>query len=322
MWARGIENEMDRGVFVNRAEAESTTLGEALTRYEREVSATKKGYEQEKRRISFWQSHPLARRTLATLRPSDFAGYKNARLAAGTAASTIRNDLAIVSHMFTICLKEWGIPVQNHIKQIRLPRAPNARTRRLVHDEYERIERSFDSAEKTGGGTRTNIWICPAFSLSVETAARRSELLRLKWKDVDLLGQVAKLRKTKNGDEERDVPLSLAAVAVLRALPRSANGKVINTTASAVDQSWRRCLARARRTYELELIADGKSQAEIDDDKLLIDLTWHDLRHEATSRLAEKLQMHELMKVTGHCDSKMLARYYHPRATDLAKKLG
>jgi integrase len=52
------------------------------------------------------------------------------------------------------------------------------------------------------------------------------------------------------------------------------------------------------------------------------DLTFHDLRHEATSRLAEKLQMHELMKVTGHAGSRMLARYYHPRAEDLAKKLG
>ena len=54
---------------------------------------------------------------------------------------------------------------------------------------------------------------------------------------------------------------------------------------------------------------------------MLMNLHWHDLRHEATSRLAEKLQMHELMKVTGHSDSKMLARYYHPKAEDLAKKL-
>jgi integrase len=53
----------------------------------------------------------------------------------------------------------------------------------------------------------------------------------------------------------------------------------------------------------------------------LVDLNFHDLRHEATSRLAEKLPMHELMKMTGHKDPKMLARYYHPRAEDTAKKL-
>lgn len=47
-WARQIEAEMDRGVFFYRKEAESTTLSEALDRYEREVSSTKKGYFQEK----------------------------------------------------------------------------------------------------------------------------------------------------------------------------------------------------------------------------------------------------------------------------------
>jgi integrase len=57
------------------------------------------------------------------------------------------------------------------------------------------------------------------------------------------------------------------------------------------------------------------------EDKKLDDLRFHDLRHEATSRLAEKLQMHELMKVTGHKTSAMLSRYYHPRAEALALKL-
>jgi integrase len=52
------------------------------------------------------------------------------------------------------------------------------------------------------------------------------------------------------------------------------------------------------------------------------DLRFHDLWHEACSRLADKFHMHELMKITGHKTAAMLARYYHPRAEDLAKKLG
>ena len=321
MWARGIENEMDRGVFVNRAEAESTTMTQALDRYEREVSQFKKGYPQEKSRIKSWKSHPLARRSLASLRPTDFAQYKDDRLAAGAAAATVRNDLALLSHLFTICQKEWGIPILNHVQQIRLPRAPNGRVRRLVHDEDIRIEAAFASAEWTGGGTRTNIWIRPAFILAAETAMRRSELLSLRWVDIDLNKQVAHVRKSKIG-EARDVPLSKKSVAVIESLPRAINGRVIDTTPSAIDQSWRRCVARARREYEQELKVAGKNHQEIDDDNLLINLTWHDLRHEATSRLADKLQLHELMKVTGHKGTRMLERYYHPRAEDLAKKLG
>lgn len=57
-------------------------------------------------------------------------------------------------------------------------------------------------------------------------------------------------------------------------------------------------------------------------DRTLLDLRFHDLRHEATSRIADKLQMHELMKVTGHASSRMLSRYYHPKMEVLAEKLG
>ena len=53
-WAREIEAEIDRGIFVSRKEAENTTLAEALSRYEEEVSKYKKGYPQEKKRIRSW----------------------------------------------------------------------------------------------------------------------------------------------------------------------------------------------------------------------------------------------------------------------------
>ena len=52
----------------------------------------------------------------------------------------------------------------------------------------------------------------------------------------------------------------------------------------------------------------------------MTDLTFHDLRHEATSRLASKLEAHELAAWTGHRELKMVLRYYHPRAADLARK--
>jgi len=56
-------------------------------------------------------------------------------------------------------------------------------------------------------------------------------------------------------------------------------------------------------------------------DPFLLDLRFHDLCHEATSRLAEIFPLHELTKITGHQDTRMLMRYYHPRTEDLAKKL-
>jgi len=67
-WARSIENKMDRGVFVSMAEAESTTLGEALDRYAQEVTPHKKGASRELDRISLLKRHPLATRYLANIR--------------------------------------------------------------------------------------------------------------------------------------------------------------------------------------------------------------------------------------------------------------
>ena len=78
-------------------------------------------------------------------------------------------------------------------------------------------------------------------------------------------------------------------------------GKVFKTTADALKKAWDRACTAAG----------------------LDDLHFHDLRHEATSRLAERLHnVIELSAVTGHKDLRMLKRYYHPRAEDLAKKLG
>ncbi len=79
-WAREIESEIDRGLFVSRKDSERTTLYEALSRYEEEVSKYKKGYPQEKKRIRAWKDHVLSQRFLATIRPQDIFEYEQSRL--------------------------------------------------------------------------------------------------------------------------------------------------------------------------------------------------------------------------------------------------
>ena len=79
-----------------------------------------------------------------------------------------------------------------------------------------------------------------------------------------------------------------------------------------------RAVARARNLY----VEECREAQQRPDERFLTDLRFHDLRHEATSRLASIFPMHELTKITGHKDPRMLMRYYHPRAEDLAKRLG
>lgn len=141
--------------------------------------------------------------------------------------------------------------------------------------------------------------MAPLVMLALETAMRRGELLGLRWENIDLERQTAFLPMTKNGSI-RTVPLSKKAVAILANLPRCSDDRVIQLTDMGMEAAFRKACARAE----------------------IVNLHFHDLRHTATSRLAEKLpNVIELAAVTGHQTIQMLKRYYHPKAEALAKKL-
>ncbi len=85
----------------------------------------------------------------------------------------------------------------------------------------------------------------------------------------------------------------------------------------AVTRAFERAVIRARKLYEDECRVAQRTP----DTRFLVDLRFQDLRHEAVSRLASLFPLHELTRITGHKDPRMLMRYYHPQAEDLAKRL-
>lgn len=297
-WARAIEVEIDQGRFVSRVEAETTTLKELLERYLEQVTPLKKGAATEATRLRAMLRHPLARRFVGTLRGADLARYRDERLRQVLPA-TVKRDLVVISHLFEVARKEWGIPIHNPVHDIKLPPSSRARERRLlpgVLGQESEETRLLAACRKA-----RNRFLLPIVQLAIETAMRRSELVGLRWEHIDIKRCIAHLPDTKNG-EARTVPLSSAAIKVLHGLPRSLNGQVFpGLTTEAVKLAF----ARARRNAGLE------------------DLHFHDLRHEATTRLFEKgLNIMEVASITGHKDLRMLRRYTHLRAEDLARKLG
>jgi hypothetical protein len=92
-WAKVIESEMVRGVFVSRAEIERLTLGEALERYLKEVTPTKRASARERARILRLKEHPISLRTIASLEASDFTAYRDERLKV-VKKNTVRLELA------------------------------------------------------------------------------------------------------------------------------------------------------------------------------------------------------------------------------------
>ena len=292
-WARAIEVEMDKGVFVSRAEAESTTLRELLERYLAEITPLKKGAGPETNRLRALMRLPLARRYVASIRGMDIARFRDERLRKVT-PSTAKRDLVLLGHVFEVARKEWGIYVHNPVRDIKLPSENRPRDRRLQDGEEARL---LDASEQA-----RNPWLLPIVQLALETAMRQGELIRLRWEHIDLNRRTAHLPDTKNG-ETRTVPLSSTAVRVLlRALPRSLHGPVFpGLTTEAIKRAYIRAVRRA----------------------CIENLRFHDLRHEATTRLFEKgLNIMEVASITGHKDLRMLRRYTHLKAEDLARKLG
>ena len=349
-WARATEREMDIGAFINRNDAEKTTFGDAADRYVKEVLPSKRGKDRDAYKINQLVER-FGRYSLASISPAMLSAFRDERLDV-VAPQTVVHELNMLSRIFKACAMDWGIALPQGIPTalVRKPAVANARDRRLEPGEWELLRGSLTECKSK--------FPLAIVEFAIETAARQSELASLTWPDIDLKRQTARLRgvdgaPTKNGDNFRDVPLSKRAVAVVSALPRAIKGKVFPITQNALKLSWQRSVNRARQAHLHRLLRESLAEAGLDpkaiaaeiraliyhkkkprpetvdllamleaSDNTLADLHFHDLRHEATSRLAEKLQMHELMKVTGHKSSAMVARYYHPRASDLAQKLG
>ena len=290
-WARKIEGEMDRGEFVSRAEAESTSLGEALERYGREVSAKKKGRAAEASVASAWRHSAIASRPLAGIRGHDIAKVRDAWLGKATPA-TVRNRFALLSHLYNIARQEWGMAsLGNPVRDVRIPRTANARCRRLVEDEESRL---IEAAKAYGGEIQHVVpW-------AIETAMRRGEIATMRWEHADRKARVLLIPETKTGTP-RHVPLSSRALRVLDDLPRRLDGAVWSMRPDSISQAFERVCAAAK--------IEG--------------LTFHDLRHEATSRLFEKgLNPMQVAAITGHKTLQMLKRYTHLRAEDLVALIG
>lgn len=327
-WAAVIESKMVRGVFLSRAEAERTTLVQIIDRYINEVTPTHRGENSEALRLKTMRCHPLASRFLASLTSTDFAKYRDERLK-GTPEkkpvkpATVHRELGLFQQVIDQARREWEISLpENPLRLVNRPKFQNARNRRLEASEEKYLLAALESGGrgedgKFMEGTR-NPWVAPVVKLAIETAMRQGEILSLAWDNINLDVATAHLPMTKNGIA-RTVPLSIKAVAILRALPRSIDGQVFPITQNALKIAWQRALFRARQDYEKDC---EKAKTKLDP-RFLQNLTFHDLRHEAVSRIAEKLpNILELASVSGHKDLQMLKRYYHVHAADTAKKLG
>lgn len=309
-WMHSQESALRSGTWKDPRRLAATTLAEILDQYAQEVVPGKRGAEVEAVRIrTLKRDRHLSNRTLQNLTAEVLASWRDRRLAAGAAGSTVNRELNVLSAVINWARTELGLPMPNPVAEIRRPTQPLPRARRLTKDEEARLMRSLEDHaasedDPAAMGYRTgtrNPWIKAIVQLALSTGMRRGEILSMQWSHVDLERRVVHLPLTKNG-QSRNVPLSSSAAATLVGVARNPDEpRVFPVTPDAVKRAFARACLRGG----------------------ISDLHFHDLRHEAITRMSKKLpNLIELAAVSGHRDVRMLARYYHPDAAELARKLG
>ena len=292
-WARKQEAGLDQGIITAKPVThEKVYLSDLLHRYLRDVVPLKKGHTTESYRIGLLLRRDISKLSLEYLTPATIANYRDRRLKE-VSRGTVRRELTVLRHCFEKARREWGVSISsNPVATIDKPKDSPARTRRLTEDDERRLTEGLKFTRNPFHKT--------AILFAIETGMRRGEILKFCWRDLNREHRYIHLKDTKNG-YERHVPLSPKAMALVNSIPVGKDHEfVFPISANALYQSWERLRQRCG----------------------IKDLRFHDLRHEAISRFFELgLSIPEVSLISGHRDPRMLFRYTHLRATDVAEKL-
>lgn len=298
-WARGVEADIDRG---RSGQADrSVRVSDLLTRFRDEVAPLRKGERWETVRINFLlREAAFTKKRLVDLTPADVRAWRDERLRSVSPAS-VNREMNLLSSVLTFACKEWGYDFRNPVFDVKRPSgADRARDRRWPETDIAKFLNAarFDESRPPETTRDYAPW---ALLLAIETAMRAGELCSLRVGDVNLTQRYATVRDSKNGDP-RDVPLTKRAGELL----------IVLVAGREADE----------RVFPLSSDSLGKYFRQIRNQSGLADIHFHDCRHEAASRLSQKLpNVLELAAVTGHRSLKSLQRYVNLSAADLAQKL-
>lgn len=286
--AAALAWEADKRTAKSGGGATNQTCADAFDKYEREVSKGKKGYRWESLRLAAFKRSSLGPILMRDIDTPHIAAWRDERLKT-VQGSTVQREMNLLSNVFTLARKEWKWITNSPTTDVRRPKENKPRFRRITENEIALMCRALGWSEKAPETKQQRI--AAAFLFAIETGMRAGEICALAKGDVS--GRVAFVRDSKNG-ESRDVPLSPRAREIWALVPDG-----FGLTTASMDAMFRK--ARERSTIE--------------------NMTFHDTRHEAITRLAKRLNVLELARMVGHKDIRKLMIYFNQSADDTAEKL-
>lgn len=287
-WVQDTESAIREGRHFKTAEAKKHTLAELIDRYIKDVLPKKpKQIKDQGHQLSWWKDQ-LGSRLLSDVTTALIVECRD-ELGKTRSPATVVRYMAALSHAFTIAVNEWQWLEDSPMRKVKKPKESRGRVRFLDVSERERL---ITECKKSSNNF---LYVCVILALS--TGMRQSELMGLKWSDVNLEEAFIILHETKNG-ERRRVPLSGLALAVLK---EQLKNKRQDTNLLFPSNKAPQKPIDLRKPWETAL-----KLAEIDD------FRWHDLRHCTASYLAMNgASLAEIAEVLGHKTLQMVKRYAH-----------
>jgi integrase len=302
-WTKQIEAELRLGIHQDMAESRinpTIPFRVAVEKYIPSHSIYKGNHKTEAGILRIlacrWED-----KSLSAIGKQDIVLLKEDLLAKGRAASTVNHYLNALSQLYQIGVNEWGLKLTNPITGIKRMSEPQGRMKRLSIEAEIALLACCHELHLD--------YLANIIVVAIETGMRCGEILSMRWEDVDFINRRVLLRDTKNGDS-RQVPLSSRVKTILEQLSSRTTGDLV----------FPYCRWAIRRHYTRVVKQAVKAHKGVQNP--FNDLRFHDLRHEALSRLSDKgLNVMEIAHISGHRTLTMLRRYTHPCHKTLLSKL-
>lgn len=298
-WAAARESEIR--AQQSMAPGELHTVADAFARYVRDVSSTKRGEQKERLRLeAFTRDFPhLAAMKLADFKTPQLAEWRDARLKKVSASSVVR-DVNLLRNVFIIARKEWHWIGHHPFDGLKIPLEAPPRDRRVdPWREVRPLVRALGYVSGQIPETKSQE-VALAFLVALRTAMRASEVLQLGKESLDIQRRVATVGHKMQyvTQKPRKIPLTRHAVRLLA--PLASREHCFTVDAESLDALFRKAKTRRR----------------------IKGLQFRDSRAEALTRLAKKVDVLTLSKISGHKDLEMLSRvYYRESEEDIAARI-
>lgn len=310
-WAQSTEAAIREGRHFKTSEAKRHTLTDAIQRYEEEVMPGKTGSASQLHQLAWWKNQ-LGDYVLADVTPALISQSREKLLREpvpscsnpsakkyGTRLrkpATVVRYLAVLSHLFSVAVKEWQWCEDNPVRKISKPKEPRGRVRFLSDVERDAL---LNACRLSSSKVLYLVVV-----MAISTGMRQGELMTLRWSQIDFKERCLTLHVTKNGDRRR-VPLAGLALQLLQeyGIVRRIDTDLVFPGANPLKP------IDLKRPWATALTKAG-----------IKDFRFHDLRHCTASYLAMNgATLAEIADILGHKTLSMVKRYTHIGESHSAK---